>query len=114
VERKLSHPFMAWMQDRVVTGRAIRMTLELLREAEAKREKVLVFGGWVQLHAAAQTLREAGERLRLAPGSIFGTGGGLKELYPYTPSQIRPGCWPSLIPLAAGTSSPPFSGQPTG
>jgi hypothetical protein len=89
VERKVSHPFMNWMQEHVVTGRTIRNTLDLLRDAEANQEKVLLFGGWVQLHAAAQTLRDAGETLRLAPGSIFGSGGGLKEAYPFTPRQIR-------------------------
>jgi hypothetical protein len=36
----------------------------------------------------AQALQEEGRRLRLAPGSLLGTGGGLKELYPFTPAQI--------------------------
>lgn len=105
VEHRLMHPFMNWMQDNVVTGRTVRDTLDLLRDAEVENEKVLVFGGWVQLHAVAQALASAGETLRLAPGSIFGTGGGLKELYPYTPSQIREEL-ASAVQLADGRRMP--------
>jgi hypothetical protein len=89
VERRLWHPFMDWMQDRVVTPRAVSNSLSLLQQAEETREKVLLFGGWVQLHAIADTLRQTGRTLRLAPGSLLGSGGGLKELYPFTPGQIR-------------------------
>lgn len=89
VEGKLAGPFMGWMQDRVVTPQAVRRTIALLKQAASLKEKVLVFGGWVQLHAIAQALRSAGESLHLAPGSIVGSGGGLKELYPFRPVQIR-------------------------
>jgi hypothetical protein len=89
VERRFWFPFMNWMQDRVVTPRAVGATVELLEKAEAAGERVLVFGGWVQLHAIAGALQEAGRVLRLVPGSLLGTGGGLKELYPSTPAQIR-------------------------
>jgi hypothetical protein len=88
-ERELWHPFMNWMQEHYVTPRAVRMTIELLIQAEAAAEKVLLFGGWVQLHAIAQELQQAGRSLRLVPGSLLGTGGGLKELYPFAPAQIR-------------------------
>jgi hypothetical protein len=88
VERRFWYPFMNWMQDRVVTPRAVQATVELLEQAEATGEKVLLFGGWVQLHAVAGVLRDAGRVLRLAPGSLLGSGGGLKELYPYTPAQV--------------------------
>ena len=63
--------------------------MDLLERAEMAAESVLVFGGWVQLHAIAQELQSAGRTLSLRPGSLFGSGGGLKELYPFTPAQIR-------------------------
>lgn len=89
VEKRLLHPFMCWMQDNYVTPRAVSMAIDLLEKAEAAGDKVLLFGGWVQLHCVAQRLEQAGRKLRLALGSIFGTGGGLKEIYPYRPAQIR-------------------------
>ena len=89
VEQRFWHPFMDWMQTHYVTPRAVQTTIELLEQAEATKEQVLIFGGWVQLHAIALQLQQAGRTLRLAPGSLLGTGGGLKELYPYTVAQIR-------------------------
>jgi hypothetical protein len=89
VERRFWFPFMNWMQERVVTPRAVKTTIDLLGRAEAAGERVLAFGGWVQLHAIAQALQRAGRCLHLAPGSLLGSGGGLKELYPFTPAQIR-------------------------
>jgi hypothetical protein len=89
LERRFWFPFMNWMQQRYVTPRAVRATMDLLERAEAAAESVLVFGGWVQLHAIAQELQGAGRTLSLRPGSLFGSGGGLKELYPFTPAQIR-------------------------
>jgi hypothetical protein len=88
LERRLWHPFMNWMQDHVVTPRTVNGTLGLLRQAEATREKILLFGGWVQLHSIAKTLQHEQAVVRLAPGSLIGTGGGLKERYPSTPEQI--------------------------
>lgn len=89
VERRFWHPFMNWMQEHYVTQHAVQGTLKLLYQAEAAGEKVLLFAGWVQLHAVARELSRLGRTLRLAPGSILGTGGGLKERYPYGPAQIR-------------------------
>ena len=89
VERRLWHPFMNWMQENYVNSRAVGGALDLLVQAEAAREKVLLFGGWVHLHALALSLQERGRVLHLAPGSLLGTGGGLKERYPFAPSRIR-------------------------
>ncbi len=89
VERRWMYPFMGWMQDHYVTPRTVRATLELLFQAEATGERVMLFAGWVQLHAIAQALQGQGRRLRLTPGSLLGTGGGLKEIYPFTLDQIR-------------------------
>jgi len=89
VERRFWYPFMNWMQDRYVTPRAVKITVELLGRAEATGEHLLLFGGWVQLHAVSRQLQAEGRRIRLAPGSLLGTGGGLKELYPFGPAQIR-------------------------
>lgn len=89
LEKRVWHQFMNWMQEHYVTGQAVQGAVKLLRQAEAEGEKVLLFGGWVQLHAIAQALKGAGAFLRLAAGSLLGSGGGLKELYPFTPAQIR-------------------------
>ena len=105
VERRFWHPFMSWMQEHVVDPQAVRTTIELLARAEAGGERLLVFGGWVQLHAAALALRESGRALRLAAGSLLGTGGGLKELYPCTTAQIRADL-ASVITLADGQPIP--------
>jgi len=89
VEDKLLRPFMVWMNDRYVMPRAISAAIDLLRQAEISREKVLLFAGWAQLHAIALEIRAVGETIRLAPGSLLGSGGGLKEQYPFSPAQIR-------------------------
>lgn len=89
VERRMWRPFMNWMYEHYVNPQAIRQTIVLLEQAEANGEKVLLFGSWVQLHAIAQALRARERTIRLAPGSLLGTGGGFKERYPFTPAQIR-------------------------
>lgn len=89
VERKLLHPFMNWMNEHYVNGTAVRQSLALARQAEAAEEKLLLFGGWTHLHAIARELLKKNEKVRLAPGSLLGTGGGMKERYPFTPDQIR-------------------------
>jgi hypothetical protein len=88
-ERRFWYPFMNWMQEHYVNSRAVSSAVDLLVRAEAAGEKVLLFGGWIHLHAMALSLREQGRVLRLAPGSLLGTGGGLKELYPFPPARIR-------------------------
>jgi hypothetical protein len=105
LEREVLNPFMTWMQDHYVTPRAVRTTIDLLQEAEVAGERVLVFGGWVQLHAIAQALERAGCEISLAPGSLLGSGGGLKELYPFTPAQIREDL-ASVVKLANGQPIP--------
>jgi hypothetical protein len=105
VERHFWHPFMNWMQEHYVTPRAVKATVELLDLAEARGEHLLLFGGWVQLHAASRQLQAEGRTVHLAPGSLLGTGGGLKELYPFTPAQIREEL-ATTIRLADGRPAP--------
>lgn len=89
VERKILNPFMNWAYKVRVEPKTTQTTIALLGDAESAGEKVLLFGGWLQLHAIALALLEQDRRIRLARGSLIGTGGGMKELYPYTPAQIR-------------------------
>jgi hypothetical protein len=89
IEQRLLHPFMNWANDGYVMPRAVRQTLDILEKAQVAGEKVLVFGGWIQLHQIALILSARGQTLKLAPGSLFGTGGGFKELYPHSPAEIR-------------------------
>ncbi len=105
IERRLWHPFMNWANERLVMPRALRQTLAILEAAQAAGEKVLAFGGWIQLHAIALMLAERGQTLQLAPGSLMGTGGGFKELYPHTPAEIRQDI-AEVIMLADGAPIP--------
>lgn len=89
VEQRLLHPFMVWMNEHYVSPRAVRTTIVLLQRSAAAGEKVLLFGGLVQLHLVAQELLRSGQTIALAPGSLLGTGGGLKERYATPPAEIR-------------------------
>jgi hypothetical protein len=101
LERQLWHPVMRTLQQRVVDPRATARAISVLRRAAVDGEKVLLFGSLIQLHRVALELRRSGAAsgsrsrassgavLRLAPGSLFGTGGGMKEQYPATPDEIR-------------------------
>lgn len=89
LERKLLNPFMNWAYRTRVEPRTTQATITLLDYAESAMEKLLLFGGWLQLHAVALALKEQNRIIRLAPGSLVGTGGGIKEMYPYTPEHIR-------------------------
>lgn len=89
LERRILNPFANWMNDHYVTGRAVRESLTWMEKAEAAGEKLLLFGGWIQLHAIALEIQRSGKTIRLAPGSLLGTGGGFKELYPFNQAQIR-------------------------
>lgn len=89
IEEKIAHPFMNLMNDRYVTPRMIRDTLLLLEKAESAGDKVLLFGSWMHLHAIALELQAHNRVICLPPGSILGTGGGLKERYAFKPAEIR-------------------------
>jgi hypothetical protein len=89
VERRLLNPFMIWANERLVNPRAIQRTIALLEMSASTGDKVLLFGGWVHLHAVSQALAAAGRSIHLAEGSLLGTGGGFKELYPFGPERIR-------------------------
>jgi hypothetical protein len=69
--------------------RAVRDSIHLLEKADAAGERVLLFGGWIQLHNIAQEIQAARRTMRLAQGSLLGTGGGLKERYSLSQDQIR-------------------------
>ena len=96
-ERRLWHPFMRWMNGHVVNPLAVRSALSLLRQASAAGEKVLFFAGWTHLHAVALAILRQGAPLRLAAGSLIGSGGGMKERYPHTPAEIRADVAQALI-----------------
>ncbi len=89
IERKFWHPFMNLMSEHYVNKKAVQETIRLLRRVQETGEKLLLFGGWIQLHAIARELQAKGETAKLAPGSLVGTGGGLKERYPFAPPRIR-------------------------
>jgi hypothetical protein len=103
LEKRIWHPFARWMDERRVQPRSVAQTLSLLEEAQHKGVPTLLFGSLVQLHALSQELRRRGygigypfkgngqgqgERMSLPAGSLIGTGGGLKQLYPFSPSEI--------------------------
>ncbi len=89
LERFLWHPLMKFLQEKLVDPRAVEKALTLLIPAAAHGERVLLFGSLTHLHALALYLLERGRRIHLAPGSLLGTGGGMKEAYPLGPEEIR-------------------------
>ena len=97
LERRVWHPFARWMDDRRVQPRSVAQTISLLEEAGRKGTPTLLFGSLVQLHVLSQELRRLGygngrgqaKKICLPAGSLIGTGGGLKQLYPFSPSEIR-------------------------
>jgi hypothetical protein len=89
LEQRLVNPFMNWAYEHQVTPQTIQRTIQLLEQAEAQGDKVLLFGGWSLMHGIALELRSRSRVLKLPASSVLGTGGGFKERYPYTPNQIR-------------------------
>ncbi len=94
LERRLSHPLARWMEERYVQPRAVTQTIKLLEQAQGAGTPTLLFGSLVQLHGLSQKLRglgygQNGHRMGLPVGSLVGTGGGLKQFYPFSPDQIR-------------------------
>jgi hypothetical protein len=94
MEHRVLHPFMVWMNDNYVKSKYVKQTISILEEVSTSGKDVLLFGGWVQLHEIYEGLLTLGygkddKRLILSDKSMIGTGGGMKELYPTTPSQIR-------------------------
>jgi hypothetical protein len=89
VEKRVWNPAINAMQSRYVDPHAIRVALAVLGRAAAQGEKVLLFGSMTQLHGVALALARAGRTLTLAPGSLLGSGGGMKEAYDSSPDEIR-------------------------
>jgi hypothetical protein len=94
LEKRLWHPFSRWMDEQLVQPRAIAQTIALLEEAAGADRPTLLFGSLVQLHALSRELQSQGygrngRRLCLPDQSLVGTGGGLKQLYPFSSMQIR-------------------------
>lgn len=88
LEKHLAAPFMNWMGAHVAIPRSIRATVAVLRRSAAAGEKLMLFGGPLQLHGVALLLRREGG-LDLPAGCLVGTGGGMKEAYAYTYAEIR-------------------------
>jgi hypothetical protein len=105
IEKRLMNPFIHWMSERYVAPRAIGQTLRLLQQAQEQGDKVLLFASWIHLHAIALALLSKKQALRLAPGSLLGTGGGFKELYPHPPAQIQSDL-AQAIQIADGSAAP--------
>jgi len=93
VEQRILHPFMVWMNENYVKSKYVNLTINQLEKHAKSKENILLFGGFVQLHHIYQGLVERGYRpnqsgLSFGNESIIGTGGGMKEQYPFTPPQI--------------------------
>ncbi len=89
VEKRVWHPAINTLQAHYVDPRAIKVALKRLDRAAARSEKVLLFGSLTQLHGVALALLRANRAISLAPGSLLGTGGGMKEAYGLSPDEIR-------------------------
>jgi hypothetical protein len=94
IERNLLFPFMNWMNDNYVKEKYVSLTIQLLENLSKKGADVLLFGGWVQLDMIFEELYQRGygqngKAILLSEDSMIGTGGGMKEMYPYTPAEIK-------------------------
>jgi hypothetical protein len=94
MEKRISHPFSRWMDERYVQPRSIAQTIDLLLQAASSGAPTLLFGSLVQLHTLSLQLQSQGygangSSLCLPAGSLVGTGGGLKEHYEFAPDRIR-------------------------
>jgi hypothetical protein len=93
-EQYILNPFMNWMNENYVKSKYVNQTIALLEQNSAERGNTLLFGGWIQLHHVYEGLRERGygsngKTLILGPKSLIGTGGGMKESYLHTPTEIQ-------------------------
>jgi hypothetical protein len=89
VERRLWHPLIGFAQERLVNAQAVESAISHLVPAVAHGEKILLFGSPAQLHGIASLLLESGRTMTLTPGSLLGTGGGMKDAYAKGPAEIR-------------------------
>jgi hypothetical protein len=94
LEQRIGHPLARWIDEQYVQPQATAQAISLLAAAGQSGEPTLLFGSLVQLHGLSQELRrrgfgQDGNRIGLPEGSLIGTGGGLKQLYPFSPAQIR-------------------------
>jgi len=94
IERELLFPFMNKMNDTRVKETYINRTITWLEALSKSGKEVLLFGGWIQLNEVYEELCQRGyggngKVLIFNPDSMIGTGGGVKEAYPFSPSQIR-------------------------
>lgn len=88
VERRWLHPFFNYMYATRVRRIFVRKTVRLLRACSRSSQPVLLFGNPVQLHAIAQDLAMRDEVITLPVRSRVGTGGGMKEQYSHTATEI--------------------------
>jgi hypothetical protein len=90
MERRALHPVVRWLDERLAQPRSTAQAIALLERVRERGEPALLFGSLVQLHALAWALARRGKgKVRLAAGSLIGTGGGLKEAYGASPAEIR-------------------------
>lgn len=89
VERRAWHPAMNLIQARWVDPHAVKVALGHLRRASANGEKTLLFGSLAHVHAVAEALCGDGGSIALAPGSLVGTGGGVKDARGLDPGRMR-------------------------
>ena len=93
IEQRILHPFMVWMNENYVKSKYVNLTIDQLEKHAKSKENILLFGGFIQLHHIYQGLVERGytsnqTKLSFGNESIIGTGGGMKEQYPFTTLQI--------------------------
>lgn len=88
LEGRVAAPFMNWMWEHGVMPQSTAATVKVLRRCAAAGEKLMLFGGPIQLHGVALALRREGG-LDLPPDCLVGTGGGMKEAYPASYPEIR-------------------------
>jgi hypothetical protein len=87
-EQHVLHPFMIWAGATVADRRFVSVTIQALKQCTAEGRPVMLLGGLVQLDTLAEGLL-INNGLELPANSRIATGGGLKQAYPLSPTQIR-------------------------
>lgn len=83
IEKRILNPLIAWGSEKKAKPVFTKNTWEALQACIEAKEPLMLLGAANQLHLFT------GGKTILPTGSRIATGGGMKELYPYTFDQIR-------------------------
>ncbi len=84
IEKRIINPWIAWAYKNLAEPKFMKTTLKALDECIKLGKPLMLLGAATQLHLFAQKYK-----MTFPEGSRIATGGGMKEMYPFTFDQIR-------------------------